>query len=381
MGAYSMNNNSVAIDVDALMASPEITAAYEESCLDAAARVVAETTANWNSIIEACAIDELNYLEENSVEMVYEGAKLDGFFAKAKEIFLGIWRKIQEIFKRVLAQFSAWFQSDKDFIKKYKTQLNVATNGGFGDKEVKFFDYTFYKNGADLSASVNSEVTEYKSITLTGILDEMAGDSIGINTPKDNDVESWKTANKKLSESDTKTDILDQVRGSFIYGNDSKKVEAGEFVKLLKEDLQGSDSKDDVKLANVLSDCITFLGWSDKIKANIGKLLTKNKKSIDNAIKALENIKKELSKELGKDTGHEVEGAKHSIATTVIDIMKSEKSLLVTANGVALQCLKACSRQSKAVCLAALSYKTPKNESGMFQQENSGSLLDNVTLI
>src|SRR5690606_35454364 len=96
--------------------------------------------------------------------------------------------------------------------------------------------------------------------------------------------EDWKAANKKFSEADTKADILDRYRGEIVYDNDSKKVEAADFVKELKEQIQGSDSPDDVKLSTVLSKCVAFLGISDKIKTNLNKALNAEKKTIDNAI-------------------------------------------------------------------------------------------------
>lgn len=376
MGAYSFGYASATgevINMDSLMESTEIEAVYEESSIDAAARVVAETTANWNAIVEACAIDELNYLEENGVEMVYEGAKLDGFIAKAKEFFLSIWKKIQEIFKKVMVQFNSWFQTDKAFLKKYEKDLNRASNNGLGDKEVSFFDYIFYDNGAELSSAQTFKAGEFKSTNLADLLKEVDA-QIGVDN--NSTAEEWKAANKKFSESDTKTDFLDGVRGAFVKKEEG--VSAESFVKELKEYFQGSDSKDDVKLSTVLPKCVQFLGWSDKLKTNLNKELAADKKTIDNAIKALESIKKDLNKTLGKDTGHEIEGAQHSLAVTFIDLMKSTKNILVTANGVGLNCLKSCSRQSKAVCVAALTYKAPKNEGAMLQQENTGSLLDNV---
>lgn len=376
MGAYSLNSTGATapVDINSLLESEEIIAAYEESSVDAAARVVAETTANWNAIVEACAIDELNYLEENGVEMVYEGAKLEGFFAKAKEFFLNIWKKIQEIFKKVLVQINSWAKTDKDFIKKYENDLNRAANNGLGEKEVKFYDYVYYKNGADIAAATDFEARTYKSTDLVGLVKEL-GEDIGSLSS----VEDWKEANKKLSEADTKASILDTYRGMVVGA--SGKVEANDFVKTLKETIQGSDTPDDVKLSAVLSKCVSFLKISDKIKTNLNKALAAEKKSIDNAIKVLENIKKSLGKELGKDTGHEIEGAQHSMAVTFIEILKSEKNIQTTATGVALNCLKSCSRQSKAVCVAALAYK-PKanNEGGMLQSENEGSLLDRVVL-
>lgn len=373
MGAYTMNFGSMneSVDIDAIMESTEIEACFEESSLDAALKVVSESTQNWNAIIEACSIDELNFLEENSTEMVYEGAKLDGFISKAKEFFLNVWKKIQSIFKKALMQFNSWFQTDKEFLKKYQKDLNKSNNSGFGDKTVKWFNYVYYTN-ADLSSEFTGAVAD---TTGTIELASAAKEALG-SAPSS--VEDWKKANQNMN-SEYKQKIYNKCRAAFI-GKDSE-VEAGEFVKLLKEKLQGGESKDDVKLSTALSTATSFLSKSEGIKKHISKELDVDKKSIDAAIKALDAIKKDLSKDSGSSTGKEIEGAKHSVAVSQIEILKGCKNILITANGIDLSCLKSASRQAKSICVAAVSYKTPKNEGAMMQHESGMSLLDNVTMV
>jgi hypothetical protein len=378
MSVYSRNNlYTESVSIDSLMNADTIAACYEESSIDAAARAVSEISQNWNSIIEACAIDELNYLEENSVEMVYEGANLDSFINAAKQFFMNIWNKIQEIFKKVLMQFNSWFQSDKDFIKKYEKTLTSKSNDGLGDKEIKWFHYVYYDDVNAKAAEFAGKAEEYDSSSLEDFLKSVPD----ITAPSD--LASWKETNKKLSEADTKKKILDNYRAEFLEGK--SEVEQGEFVKLLREQIQGSDSKDDVKLSAALDKAIPFLKASDKIKAHINKELAADKKSIDNAIKCVENIKKTLktTKEADTSEAGQLAGAKHSVATSVIGIMKSNKEILVTANGVELSCLKAASRQAKSICVAAVNYKKPKsaNEGGMLQEENDSSLLSQIKLV
>jgi len=389
MGAYSMNFNTFNenVDMDALLASNDIEASYEESSLDAAARVVSEVTRNWYSIMEACAIDELNYLEENSTEMVYEGAKLDSFINKAKEFFKNIWTKIQSIFKKALMQFNSWFKSDKDFLSKYKEDLNKAKRADLGTKEVKFYDYEYYTSMKDVSAELTQSFSGTDLAAVLGEIDSYMKLDTGITLGAD--ITVWQALNKELSSSEKKTTLYNKLRGIAVYGDKTKEVEANEFTKLLKERVQKADSKDDKKLSEVIGKCVDFLGNSEKIKTNLNKALTESKRSIDSAIRCVETIGKELNKTYGKKAANDDEestaklaGVKHSVATTTIEILKSHKVILINANSVYLSTLKDCSRQSKSVCVAAVNYKAPKdqNEGAMLQYESDASLLDRVIL-
>jgi len=386
MGAYSFYLESTTdeldaikdVDVEEILDDDEVEASFEESSYDAAMRAVAEITQNWNSIIEACAIEELHYLEENKTEMVYEGARLDAFVAKAKEFFLNIWEKIKAIFKKVLIQFNSWFKSDKEFIKKYEKDLNLAKNRGFGDKEIKWYNYKFYRDKS-YTEKIEKGAESFNVTDLKDALNTIKGYSkVDVPVPANNDLKDWQDLNKKLNETETVKEVYDKFRGEFV-GEGS--VEAGEFVKKFKEHLQGGETKDDVKLATALPVCVDFLKSSENIKKHLNDLLAYNKKSIDNAIRCLNNIAKELKKSTSDGMGeaNQLAGVKHSVATKVIEILKGHKNILVTANGVQLQCLKSASRQAKAVCVAALTY-TRKKEDGVYQTEGA-SLLDKVRMI
>jgi hypothetical protein len=389
MGAYSMNfagsDTFESVNIDSLLENESIEASFEESSYEAAMKAVCEATMNWNAIVEACAIQELNFLEESGTEMVYEGAALDSFIAKAKAFFMNLWQKIQGFFKKALMQFNAWSQSDKDFVKKYEKDLNKASNSGFGDKEIKWFHYSYYDNPdgqasefADAAATFDATdlVSALKAISKVSNADLSIADA-GKNP------DGWAGVAKKLAETETKKEIFDTIRGKFLGKNE--KVEAGDFVKQLKEKLQGGESKDSVKLGEALPKAIPFLKSSDKIKEHLNKELNICKKSIDNAVKCLDGIQKTLKSATEGNVSDEGKkaGAQHNVATHVIDILKTEKTILTTANGVEIGCLKAASRQAKAICVAAVSYKAPKsaNEGGMLDFESDSSLLEQVRLV
>lgn len=370
------------INSDELVNSSEIDAAFEESSIVTAARIVAENTTNWNTVLEACAITEFACFEESGTELVYEAGTLAAFKDKVIAVFNSIWEKIKAMFKKVLLQFNSWTQSDKDFVKKYQKELNKAINGGFEEAEVDMYNYKFYSN-PDL-AWANSV-----------IIAKSAPDSVekmlalgGVAKPSsDTDVEGWRRANTEYSKADTTGKILDEYRAGIVkdvIGTAGKEVTAKEFVQEIKEGLQGDSTKDSVKLGVAVSQCMPFLTKSDKVKKGINDNLKANKKAIDDAIRAVERIARDLDKGVSKDVSdsNAVKGAQHSIATKGIGHMKAMKDIQVTLNGVCLECLKACSRQSKAICVKALTYTAPKNESGdVIQNESVTSLIDGIKLV
>ena len=96
------------------------------------------------------------------------------------------------------------------------------------------------------------------------------------------------------------------------------------------------------------------------------------------------NISAPNSRSKGMGNDNKISGLKHSLASKCIGFLKAEKNILTQFNGACLQHLKACSRQSKAVCVKAATYinkdKDYKLESS-FQSESSMSLLGGIEMI
>ena len=384
------------VDVDTLMYGDTVEEAYEEDSYEAAMRCVSENTTNYNAIMQACAINEFCYFEENGTEMVYTEGTLSDWKDSAIAFFKKVWDKIQSIFKKVLMQFASWSKNDKDFYNKYKKQLNTKANQGFGDVEVKWFNYRFY--GKDDATAVKDLIdTAEKNYTFTNTTinnDPAAAflGVVGIDAPTGADADKpdgWVDAAKKLREDPDKiTDVLDAYRGQLAGYAAGTKIDAKEFSKEVTEYFQASgnndheSSKDTVALGTALDSAMKFLVFSDKAKSELGKVLSANKRSIDQAIKAVNNISKTLSKDISKEATDEtkIKGAKHTICGMFVGAMKQEKNILTQYNGLALNALKACSRQSKAICVKAATY-IDKDKDYKYQSESATSLLGSINLI
>ena len=359
------------VDCDKLINMDEVNACFEESSMEAAARICYENTVNWNAIQQATTIDELIHLESTGVEMLYEGAKIDAFIEKAKAFFKSIWNKIQEMFKKAAMQFNSWFQKDKDFIKKYKTTIQANINKkDYGDKEVEVYKYVFY--------SPSDIIDAFKQLSELSKMDP-AEDFV----VKDSDTPD--AARKKIADVYSKEAIaksMNMLRGALC--DKSEEVEAGEFAKEVRFLFQGKDdTKSTVKLADMASVSMNFLENSENVKKAINEGLKQSKDAINNAINSCEKIKKELNKAIKGEVSDaaQIAGIKHTEATKMIEMLKGSRNIIVQYCGIALDCLKACSKQSKSICVKLVGTKDQSTNESYVSQTSTGSVLESVQLI
>lgn len=356
MGLYSSKNNysysdAVAIDLDTV----------EESKFDsfdeAAIMAVVESEHNYNSLMKAVGIAELNFLEENGTEMVYTEGTVGGFFAKVKEFFKRVIAKIASVLKAFFAKIDSFAKSDKDFLNKYRkdlTKLNL--------KDMKVNGYKF-------------SLTE-PSLTRAGA-DAAVKSALNITTPSAVSSADDKTCDGIISkdEDNAVEDMIESYRGTAI-GASGKKFEAGEYSKELYEHFRsGESSKEEINVDIVAQ--MQILATSDDIKKKAEKTFRDQEKLINDFIKELEKAEKDLVN--AKETTAEAQttqGKRIRAVNVVIKAYKAVTGVNTTVFGAYLQALKDQSRQAKAICVKALTYK-PKNESGI-EVGTTGSFLEGV---
>lgn len=391
------------VDAESLMMDESVEPCHEDNFLVAGARICAENVENMNRIMEACAIQEFCYFEENGVEMVYEGNAITSFIDKAKAFFMKLWQKIQGIFKKAIMIFSSKAKEDKDFVSKYKTELNKAKHGDYGDTEVSVYKYIFYekkfaglgledtsvsdtavedacKNVADLANVPNLNKNIERLASLTEVNEEDA------TTKKL--LEDIRSDISTVQESDWKEDFKDYTRGALVEILDSSasdSISSSEFAKEIAEACQGDSSKDSVNLSTAVNWAVPYLESSKDIITSLDKWLKSWKKMFDNELRALNKAAKELDKFTGKkDTpsgAGRAAGYLHTVISAAIGLDEFSKNIGVSFHSAIIQQIKACSGQSKAICVQAVHYKKPKNESYSYTEESTGSLLDNIELI
>lgn len=409
---YDSNPVLPDIDLDSLLEDSSVEPCFEDNLIVAGARICAENTINMNSIMEMAAIEEFNYFEQTGEEMVYEEGKIGGFIEAAKNFFIKLWEKVKSIFKKAGMMFASKAKTDKEFLSKYKKDLNEARNKGFGDKEIPIYKYVFYDGGIestlknafgdpatetieiggqrvnvkDLNNAANamSFVAAYSKVG--NIISDIDALEHGTNTEQH--IKKLEDDIKKVNESDWKTDFYEQVRGALIHGIDSKytsSVTAKEFSKEIEEACQKDSSKDDVSLSTAVGYAVSYLDASKSITKAIDKCVKDWKKALDAIVKSLTAVQKEFMRDSRNSVTDltRANGFRHTLLSNAIQVMKEVKNINISFHSALLTQIKNCSAQSKSICVQAMTYKKPKNESGLLDDSDYsvGSFLGGIEMI
>jgi hypothetical protein len=114
-----------------------------------------ESASNRDAFMKAIALNELASVEQYGTDQVfYEAVNIKGVFDRIKAFFKKIIEKIHKIFHTFIAKMGSWFQSSKDFAKKYEKE--IIKNWGLVKNDWEFKGYKFNKNVL-LSTKVESE--------------------------------------------------------------------------------------------------------------------------------------------------------------------------------------------------------------------------------
>lgn len=168
---------------------------------EATSMIVAEQEENWTRFMKGIGLSELSTVMEGN-EVIYEGARLQGFIEKAKQFFQAALNKLAEITKSFIARFDGIIKSNDAFLKKYRKTLTDMTI----PPDFEFKGYKF-KN---LDSTPKYEPPEKKNITAENAV-----------TIFNTDLYTKEAAEKKLvgeSEGDTFTEKLT----NYFYGKKEK---------------------------------------------------------------------------------------------------------------------------------------------------------------
>ena len=374
------------------MSSIEAQECFEENAMDSAYRIVAENTANWNSIMEAIGIDELAVYESTGYEMIYEAGTISGIFEKFKDFFKKLLEKIKGIFAKFMTVLNSWTKSEKEFVKKYKMDILKADMKDFEFKGYKFtidkinIDHLSDSLQDDTKTHMNESIDEMIEIYCKEFKNSQGSTQAKRNSLKDikdlgddkNNKAEIEAHTKELK--DKKEDMLEYIRS--LYVGSSSKISAEDFSRELFEAARNGESEKeildekDIEITNCLQQLETF----EKDKRDAEKAYRLFTKGIQDSIKELENYNKELSRQFPKEKDNEQKGALMAFISTVIGIGEQSKSIATIAYGAYIQAIKDRNRQNKAICVKVLTRKQPKNESSTSWYEEGGSMLSSVSL-
>ena len=292
-----------------------------EAGIEGAMNIVAESEYNWQKLMEATGIDELQYFAENGTEMVYE-ASGTGFFAKAKDFFKKVWEKVKGLFRKFFGMFDAMVKDDAAFLSKYKTKLaRVEIPSDF---KIKGYNFTIDKK---------AEILDTTNSAITAIVNTITADNNG-----------------KLDEYDS-DDINEQIRG-IVLGDNGKYTDK-EFSTALFENLRNGESdKEDIENITV-GQIISALGSTKQLRKEAENNFKKIKKTIENSIKTCEQAEK---KALNGTDDTDTKSLNISKDHRKIEVYRMLLNADQVANGATLTAIKQYGQQWKMIAAKLLKY-------------------------
>lgn len=398
-----------------------------------------ESAANRDAFMKAIALNELASVEQYGTDQVfYESVNLGGIFEKIKAFFKKIIEKIHKIFHTFIAKLSSWFQSSKDFAKKYEKE--IIKKWGLVKSDWEFKGYIFkYLPGKKSDISAEVDATKNNIVAPGNVENKLIKDllnnkdfnslfsaigqrqldkdniddtafainnSNGTSTYDDTSIEN---AKKALSKSkDNMESWKEEVRGAILNGIETnqtrglytldmakgtKKFDSEEYTdELFKVFRSGQDSKVDVKLSDLGSatEVVNNIKDFDKIKEQTEKLEKAMVKSIDDLINAISKAQDDTIKK-NKDEKDKDDKKYNEFMVSLSAFYQScwgfIKEAQTQAFGACIQALKDRCAQDKEVCVKVIgSSKKMTEESYDYSNDysngnNFNSFIESVKLV
>lgn len=327
------------------------SASYLQCALEGAA----DDEANWNGIMMACGLQEYTHFKETGENLVYTEAVGGGFIESVRAFLRKVWEKIKALFKKFMIFLDSATKSGKDFINKYRSDINMAVGNIPDNATINGYKFTLdeYKD------KVLAEAEKFKSKVTN------AYSSAGASISKDNYTSLEKIdlpGGAKINNEDSWSyeDEMEKIRGGLL---SKSPMSANEFSKELFEMLRnGESSKESIDLnSSLVSNAVSSLDGYTEENKNVKASYTTLDKFFRDLDKSLSKVQTELSKQKPKADSNALIWIQRAISLT-----KGISSTLQTANGIYLTASKDKVNQAKAICVKVVSYKS-KTEGYSFE--------------
>jgi len=378
MGVYSIGRN-YSRDFD----NTGIVECQYEPGMEAALNIVAESELNFNKLMQAVAKDELGYLQENGVEMVYESGTASGFIEKLKAFFLKIWEKIKGLFRKFFAKINSYLIDDKKFADKYKDRVINANLKDFKFKGFKFTNLD--SNSAQAKDMFNAALGKLDGGNTFATYNKDYGSIVNsVNMNNDSKKEEIKRAVEKFNEDEQ--DLLEEARGATINCGSCTSTEfTEELFKYFRDDETSKEEKELSDLGTNPSDLLSIISTTKKTIDLTKKDLSDFERSIKDITKALDKASRDLTNAIPDKDKNKDEQEAMSIAVQVVNIWaKIRKDALAIAqvvNGAKLTAIKDRNRQAKAICVALVGRKSIKESYDDYSYNEGASFLSELNFI
>lgn len=185
-----------------------------EDPLEEASMIMYESQANFNQIMMAIGMHELNEAANGRVA-VFTEADVSGFFAKVKETIKRMYTRIVTAINEFLVEFGAKVNNDSNFFAKYKAEIIEGFNTG--NWSLEGYDYSNFAF-TDVIKSAEADLGS-RALAIAGTkFEDHVGDTASADEVKEYKKELlMDIANKKDDKIKTIADatnaLIDKVRG------------------------------------------------------------------------------------------------------------------------------------------------------------------------
>ena len=218
--------------------------------------------------MKAIALNELASVEQYGTEQVfYESVNLGGVFERIKAFFKKIIEKIHKILHTFISKMSSWFQSSKDFAKKYEKE--IIKNWGLVKNDWEIKGYKFAK-------ILTKSMSETQEQTISGEKNDAVINTLKASTNAaefTNALKDWATDTSTTKESgnDQYTFYSDSNGKKYIYAkkdckHSGKSLDAGKYYEF-NNNKPGNEFSGDPKS---LTQNVTKSGSNSYDDRNIG---------------------------------------------------------------------------------------------------------------
>ena len=362
MGFFGGNNNTA--NIEGLLNDNSLNIYENMSIMEATYAYAAENEMNWNAIMEAVAVAEINAATNGDIE--FDVVQEAGFGASILNFFKKIWEKIKSLFKKFMVMIGSLVGKDKDFAKKHGDTIRKAINNIPNDAEIKGYKFT-------------TEPVSRVCDGLADMLNSICTEVVNTYEEPSNSLDKSRAAGQvtrlslkglKINVDDDMSDIMDNIRGTFFgQGSLTDAEMRDEAFKLARNN---EDSPIDLKLdGSLVAKALADLDGGDKAKREANKLYSNLEKKWKASLKALENIEKGMytaksddTDPTGKKVGQIQRNSKY--VSKFVQVAKGVAGIIHTLCGVYLQAVKDEYSQCRKICAKVVTYKAAKEGASVF---------------
>lgn len=372
MGFYSnrtIGSGETVFDIDHIVADPRD---FSENFMESGVLIAMEAEKNWNSIMQAIALDEINALAEGT-EVDYLNEAGTGFFAKVKEVLKKLLEKVKGLFNSFIAMINKWTMSDKEFVKKYQNAIITGHSKAPSSWSIKGFKFTNLDSGKGtyLTANLVYSVAQYSGVNLSN-----PKSVIGLDKSKREDII------KAIR--DDRTECEDKLRADTL--GSSSNITASEYSKELFEFFRdGDSSKQSFDKSDInVTEQIRFISNTADMKKAAEKQLKDVNKAISDTIKEVDKIEKDINtavKSLKDGDEKDAHDDALTIYAVVSSLLSTSQTINTQFNAAYLSALKDRNRQARAICARCVAFNNGVGVKKESAELGGNSVLSSVALI